>query len=111
MLAKLCVNKKRNLLKYNCAQKNLKNSFLHILMFQGFDLDFIQTLFSLEYDEQDRNVLPQEYLAQSVHIALELADNREDWVVFDYLMLKHEEVLKKHIEKCGEIFTWNFRNR
>ena len=75
------------------------------------DFEYLRMLFSLKYDEQDRAILPGEYLDDCVHIALEKADNRRDWVVFDYLMFKYELVLKKHIEKCGDVFTWNFRER
>ena len=77
----------------------------------NIDYGFIHKLMSLEYDEHDRKVLPREYLDLSVHIAMERADMRENWKVFDYLMSKYGEVLSKHIELCGPIFTWNHKSR
>ena len=65
----------------------------------------------LEWNDRDRRMLDDKYLQRMVHIALELADDLEDWMSFDYIMSKNRPLLTNHISLCGDVFTWKFKSR
>lgn len=57
---------------------------------------------------KDRKEIPEIYKSKSLHIALEEADNREDWITFKKLYNLAPEFLDRHLKMLGEVIPFNY---
>ena len=62
---------------------------------------------SMDFDEEDKQALRDEYLEHSIHIALERADDKEDWETSNYRLSKYRRELMQHIDVTSKVFKWN----
>ena len=57
-----------------------------------------------------KNDIPEEYKNCSLHIALEKADIKKDWVNFKKIYSLDPEFLMRHLKMTGFIFDYNYEN-
>ena len=69
-------------------------------------------LFKLEWTDNDKNNLTDEYLNLAIHIALERADLNKDKTSFDLILNTSDNyrfnLLLRHLELTNEIFNYNY---
>ena len=58
--------------------------------------------------EHHKNKIPSSYRSYSLHIALEKADLKKDWVAFKEIIKIDSEFLKKHLYLTSDIFDYNY---
>lgn len=74
---------------------------------------FSTMLMDLKWTEHEKETLPDKYLKEMVHIALEKADDAKDDDHFVKILngegKLRKHLLLKHIEITKSVFTWNFK--
>ena len=70
------------------------------------------SLFKLEWTDNDKSNLRDEYLNLSIHIALERADLKKDKKSFDLILntpdTYRRNLLLNHLELTKDIFDYNY---
>ena len=69
-------------------------------------------LFKLEWTDNDKNNLSDEYLNLAIHIALERADFYKDMETYDFILNTSDNyrlnLLIRHLELTSDIFDYNY---
>ncbi len=62
------------------------------------------------YIHKDMKDIPEIYRNKSLHIALEFADEKKDWITFKKLFSLDPICLKRHLDITSAVFDYNYLN-
>lgn len=60
------------------------------------------------YAHKDIQNIPEVYRNKSLHIALEYADIKKDWITFKKLLSLDPICLKRHLDITSAVFDYNY---